>query len=268
MNWKARSTDFDGFRRTLSSEWPDSASLAVLSSVDSTNSAARRALEELEPHDLESRPAVFVAWQQTAGRGRGGRSWKSPAGAGLYASVLAPVTAPRALEALPLLMPVVLCRALANLGVVCGLKWPNDLVVEGRKLGGLLIEAVSSGSSPRAAILGLGINYGRPRSPELETSAIGIRDVLDTPPSLSTLACTLLVPLVEALAQEPSRDLARWAGEYRDLTVHRSGDTLTCRTPGEVLVGDFLGIDGRGFLRLSTPAGERAIGAGDLVESA
>lgn len=247
-------------------DWSGPASLVVSSSVDSTNAQARRAVTALAQKKRDIAPTVFVAWHQTAGRGRGGRRWESPAGDGVYASVLVPVVAAAALEALPLLLPVLLCRALRAIGLEgCGLKWPNDLVVDGRKLGGLLIESVSVGSSPQAAILGFGINY---RTPESTTApAVGLVELLDSAPALVHWVTALLEPLVQALAKSESHELEHWVTEYRALTVHRSGDRLTCRTASEQLVGDFIGFDCRGFLRLKTEAGERTLAAGDLIES-
>jgi BirA family biotin operon repressor/biotin-[acetyl-CoA-carboxylase] ligase len=124
-------------------------------SIDSTNDAARELAAQGVPHGT-----IVVCREQSAGRGRGDRSWHSPADAGLYLSM---IFRPEAAE----LPPVV--SVLAGLGVVeeldrafAGLhptlKWPNDLIAEDRKLGGLLCEASWTGIGPGHLIVGVGIN--------------------------------------------------------------------------------------------------------------
>ncbi len=123
--------------------------------IDSTNSAALELAE-----DGASAGTVVVCREQTAGRGRGERKWHSPPGTGLYLSM---ILRPRS----PVLSPLV--SILAGLGVVASLdrafpgldpalKWPNDIVRDGSKLGGVLAEAVSDGSGPRHLVVGVGLN--------------------------------------------------------------------------------------------------------------
>src|SRR5438477_1095742 len=108
---------------------------------------------------LEAKPDVLLAAQeQTAGRGRRGRRWYSPPGAGVTFSLSALIRRPaRELAGLSLVAGVGAARALRGLGVAqAALKWPNDLVVDGAKLGGILVETRGS-----LAILGVGINCRR-----------------------------------------------------------------------------------------------------------
>lgn len=266
MSWRNRPTELEGFRSELERGWPPGIGLVVLPTVGSTNTLARRSLES-GPIDVDPAPTAYVAWEQTAGRGRRGRRWSSPPGGGVYATVLAPLRTAGMLEILPLLVPVALCRALRSAGVAsCGLKWPNDLVVEGRKVGGVLIEAVSAGGEPRAAIVGFGINYRTPDDAELATSAIGVAELIQPPPSLAAVARRLLDPLLDRLGRLETERLSDVVGSYRELSVHRAGDRLACRTAAETLEGAFAGFDDRGLLRLSVGAGERRIAAADIVE--
>jgi len=105
--------------------------------TDSTNTRARELAEALAPHGT-----VVTAGEQSAGRGRQGRTWTAPPGkALLYSAILRPLDERHLL--LPLSVPLAVCEAAESLkpGLECAIKWPNDVWVEGRKLGGILIEA-------------------------------------------------------------------------------------------------------------------------------
>ncbi len=142
-------------------------SFEVLPQVDSTNSHAL----QLGRLGVDA-PTVVVAWQQTAGRGRAGRTWQAEPGDSLTMSLALPLAlaeVPGGGSALSLAVGVVVAEALESLlqrrGVAplprVGLKWPNDLWVDDRKLGGILIEAVSGPSLPepqRWVVVGLGMN--------------------------------------------------------------------------------------------------------------
>src|SRR5262245_2998906 len=103
-------------------------------------------------------PVLLVAGEQTAGRGRRGRRWHSAPGAGLTFSLSRRVRRPaRELAALSLVTGVAVARALRGLGVPVELKWPNDLVAGGAKLGGILVETRAAGRDT-LAVFGIGIN--------------------------------------------------------------------------------------------------------------
>lgn len=239
------------------------ANLAVVESVDTTNALARRGLERLGRTGL-SRPWVLAARSQTSGKGRQGRGWESPPDGGVYLSVLAPVSSARTLERLPIEIPVSLCRALRGLGVECLLKWPNDLIVDGKKLAGVLVEAVWEAAEPRAAIIGVGVNYQSPQLPSLLGRTTGLVELLESPPSLSQAASKSAAAILEVVETEVfSRSLV---DEYRDLSAHRLGDPLICRTAAGTVEGRFSGFDQRGFLRLSRDGDEQVISSGSLVE--
>lgn len=259
-------TDFGAFRRELRRDWRGGTELTILETIDSTNALAKRTLASRSVEPLAA-PLVFVAWSQTAGRGRRDRSWSSPGGGGIYASVLTPLHHGAVLETLPVLLPVVACAALRASGVRdCGLKWPNDLLIGGKKLGGFLVEAVTVGNQPSAAILGMGVNYETPTDPDLTTPAIGLVEVLRPLPTLAAVARRLLKPLVDRIAGFETVAMSELIGPYRALCVHRFGERLACRTAAETVEGDFAGFDDHGFLRLLVDADERLIGSGEIVE--
>ena len=134
-------------------------SLTVLGEVDSTN----RFLLEGEGFG-EAGVHVCVAETQTAGRGRRGRAWVSPGGANLYLSVLRTFAAvPESLQGLSLAVGVAVARAMKSLDVQgIALKWPNDILLGGVKLGGILLEMSGRSRAPWRVVTGIGINVDMP----------------------------------------------------------------------------------------------------------
>ena len=127
--------------------------LEVHDRIGSTNDRARELAEAgAEPF------TTVIAEEQTAGRGREGRRWESPAGSGLLISVVAPPSSTADRAVVPLRAGIATCRALerAAPGVRATLKWPNDVLIEGRKVSGILCEA-----APQAIVIGIGINVRR-----------------------------------------------------------------------------------------------------------
>lgn len=224
----------------------------------STSDELRRLIAEGAPPGL-----VITAAEQTAGRGRQGRAWASPPG-NLYASVLLePAVPPARLPQLGLVAAVALGEMLAGLlpdGAV-SLKWPNDVLVDGGKVAGLLVEQEGP-----AAILGMGVNlaWAPPDTPYPATS-LRAAGVALTPDGA-------LEPLLQALAGW----LARWeAGGFAAIRAawlaraHPVGTALRVRLGGPaaagVIEGTFGGLDADGALLLDTPAGRRRIAAGEVV---
>jgi BirA family biotin operon repressor/biotin-[acetyl-CoA-carboxylase] ligase len=265
-----------------------SGNLVVVARTVSTNLLARTVAVEYEREGLDLSPMLVLAFEQSGGRGRQGRSWSSPRGLGIYATLARLYAAPGLLPALPLLVGVGLCRALApHLPQGCRLKWPNDLLVpaaagEGRggetggggrkgprtwrKIGGVLIEALVHPGDGCAALIGFGVNHGQ-RSEQLPPGATSL--VLETGGHLGGLAAGLgeltwdLVAGVER-ELEHAGDLAYAVSAYRELLMHQPGDRLVCRVGQRQIEGTFAGIDDLGRLRLrQTGAGERAAAGGD-----
>jgi BirA family biotin operon repressor/biotin-[acetyl-CoA-carboxylase] ligase len=147
--------------------------LHVLPSVTSTNDEARRAAQNGAPHG-----STWVAETQTAGRGRRGREWVSRPGEGLLLSVLLRVRcAPSRLPHIALLAGLAVMEGilLAVPGVDVRIKWPNDVVVDMRKLAGVLVEAVTVGSHVDAVVVGIGLNvHTRSFPPHLANKATSL----------------------------------------------------------------------------------------------
>jgi BirA family biotin operon repressor/biotin-[acetyl-CoA-carboxylase] ligase len=270
--------------------------LVVLQRVPSTNAIGRRIARDYFADGELPPPSLVVAWEQTAGRGRRGRSWASPAGRGVYASLVTPLAGDDGLHTLPLLAAVGLCRAagrhLPEAGPVCRLKWPNDLLLGaldegGRKLGGVLIEtergeAAGTGAGGGAlvgtvAVIGFGVNYRA--SPEVEAAiasggagalpAAALADESPEPPSLAALVGDLAAAVLAEL--EHLGDEGYAAREYQALSAHLPGEWMRCRDGSRTVEGVFLGFDRRGFLRLrpeASPAGEERelrLAAGEVL---
>lgn len=240
--------------------------LVVLERVDSTNLLARRIVSEL--HETEAGPpgVVLCAWEQTHGRGRQGRSWASPRGKGIYVTLVRRVDEPGLLQCLPLAVGIALCRTLdGHLAAPVRLKWPNDVLVDGRKIGGVLIESISSSGGPVICLIGFGVNNAHSRDELPTESATSLRLEGVEAPNLAALA----LELVDAIEERLTRlgEVATTIADYQALSIHQPGDRLRCRLGTETVEGEFLGFDDRGFLRLSVQGNEQLLTAGEVIEA-
>lgn len=267
--------DFAAFRRELFGRRAAPIdNLVCLPTVPSTNTLGRRIAGEYLKEEMPLPTVLIVAFEQTAGRGRWGRSWLSPPGQGIYASLAMPLAGGSEMATLPLLAAVGLAqtinRHLAAAGSrPCRLKWPNDLVVGGRKLAGILIDGLSEGDE-HAAVVGFGVNHGQSEEELVELAPpsdagagpTSLRIETTSPPPLAEL----LWELVEGLQRQLGHlgDAAYAARGYSELSVHRPGDPLRCRAGEDTIEGTFLGFDLRGHLRLEVAGEEIRIAAGEV----
>lgn len=215
--------------------------------TDSTNTRARELAAAGAPHGT-----VVTAAEQSEGRGRQGRIWTAPPGkALLYSAILRPLDTDDTL--LPLAVPLAVCEAAEALepGIECGVKWPNDVQVGGRKLAGVLIEARPQDGW---AVIGVGLNL-----------AIAAEEF---PPELRERATSLSGASIDDAAAVLSRRLEHWLGADQEtvLEAWRARDVLRGREiTWEGGSGVAAGIDDRGYLLVVSPAGERvAVGAGEI----
>jgi BirA family biotin operon repressor/biotin-[acetyl-CoA-carboxylase] ligase len=213
--------------------------------LGSTNDRARNLAEG------GARPfSVVVAEQQSAGRGRGGSSWHSPAGAGLWISALLPDARPPVLH-VPLLVALATARAAEEVcrGLSVGLKWPNDLVVRGRKVGGILCE---HGHGPVVAGVGVNVRQRRDDFPEaLGERATSLEAAACGRVSMGALATELLSQLhclVPAMTTELPTEIHQ---ELVDRDVLRDRPVVS----DQVGQGTARGLDGDGALLVERPGG-------------
>lgn len=237
--------------------------LALFESVDSTNRVARAMAAASLDRAGVVRPFVVAALEQTAGRGRQGRVWSSPPGLGVYLSLVVPACPVEWLSGLPLLAGVALCRGLAPLVPgACRLKWPNDVLVDGRKIAGILIETVRGANREATAVLGVGVNQHH-REEELPVpGATSIESCGGKRISSGNLAGRL----VEALGRELGRlgEAGYAIQAYEDLSIHRPGDVMICRTARREMTGRFAGFEGDGRLRLETDGGIESLSSAEV----
>lgn len=146
----------------LSTEWAGEKILSF-AEIDSTNNEAKRQAEAGAGHGM-----LAVSEVQTAGRGRMGRPWSSPAGSGIWMSLLLrPPLAPIQASGLTLVMALAVREAIVTMtGTDCGIKWPNDIVSEGRKVCGILTEMSAEPDRINHVVIGVGINVTDDSFPE------------------------------------------------------------------------------------------------------
>ncbi|WP_372728704.1 biotin--[acetyl-CoA-carboxylase] ligase [Nocardioides sp.] len=234
----------------------------VVAEAASTNALVADRARVGEPEGL-----VVVAEHQTSGRGRLDRTWQTPDRAALTFSVLLrPKAAPAAWPWLPLLAGYAVGRALEEVGLRAGLKWPNDVLLDDLKVAGILTELVETPDGP-AAVVGIGLN--------VSTTAEELP--VDTATSLALAGATGLdrTDLLATLLRTLHTEYAAWqAGNGAEL---RAAYTRACVSlgrqvrvdlpSGEVLSGTAVGIDPDGRLRVRTGTGEVSVGAGDVVHA-
>lgn len=230
--------------------------------LPSTNDLAKELAETGAVHG-----EVVIAECQTAGRGRRGRSWVSPAGRNLYLSVvLRPALPPQRAPELTLVASLAACDACRQAGVDAGIKWPNDVLVGGRKVAGILTELSAEPDLVHWVVLGIGVNLNA----TAEDFPDDLRDVatslalergqpvpraLFTAALLSTLEQWLDVHAAEGF--EPIRQ----AWRERSCTL---GHEVRVEADGRELSGEAEDIDEGGALVVRTPSGRVRVVAGDV----
>jgi len=240
--------------------------LQLLSVTDSTSDRLRAA----EP-PAAGRLQLVLAEFQRGGRGRRGRRWLAPYGGGICFSLATTFARrPPDLPALGLAAGVAAWRALRRAGLrSLGLKWPNDLLVEGRKLGGLLVEVDGEADGPLRAIIGLGVNWQLSPAIHDAVRAAGglpptaISECLPGAPSRHTLAAALVDALAMALDQFAVEGFAPSAADWREADLLR-GRSVEVHCGRRSLSGTACGIDASGNLLVATPQGLETVVAGEV----
>jgi BirA family biotin operon repressor/biotin-[acetyl-CoA-carboxylase] ligase len=240
--------------------------IVLLATTSSTQALARELITAMDGEEQRLATTVIISERQEHGEGRGGRGWVSPAG-GLYLTWLRSGLETETIALLPMLAASAAQAAVAEIGVAgVAIKWPNDLLVGGRKLAGILVFA-RHGETGWAAV-GLGVNVAAAPSldgaPGLPATAVADHLELGDPElARDRIACSFVDRLSEALV-EPERALAAW----RKLLLQQPGDRLRVRlASGSEASGVVIGIEDRGFLRLRCGDAERVITGGDIIES-
>lgn len=240
--------------------------LEVFTELGSTN---RELLERAPP-----KPGaldVCIAEFQTAGRGRRGRRWSTPLGAGLCLSAAWQFAdTPPGLSALTLALGVVVRRAVAAVtNVDIALKWPNDLVWDERKLGGILLELTAEAQGGCHVVAGIGLNVELP--PKLlrtlsdwPRGAVDLATATGVPPSRTALAAALIGELAELFAGYAAQGFQPYRADWRAADFLR-GRRVTLDDAGGTVSGTAIGIQADGALLIETAGGaRRRVTAGDV----
>ena len=233
----------------------------LLESVDSTNAEAFRRLE------AGTRPPFFVVTeQQTAGRGRRGRQWVSPFGENLYYSLLLRIEGGGAqLDGLSLVVGLAVRAALLELGVAeVGLKWPNDLLVSGRKIAGILLEMSGDPADVCHVVVGIGVNVNMLSADGVGQPWTSMRNELDQRQvDRNVLINSLNDHLYRYTTRHLSEGFSALSGEWESAHLWQ-GREVSLVSGDRGVDGRVLGVDSRGALRLLVAGVERQYSGGEL----
>lgn len=240
--------------------------LVILEVTESTQAMARELIEDLDQEERRLSATVIISNRQEHGEGRDGRIWTSPPG-GLYLTWVQSGLDEGSISRLPMVAAAAAHAAIAEIGVEgIRIKWPNDLIVGGRKLAGILIFARHG--LPSWVAVGIGVNIAS--TPTIDNhnalQATSVAELLgrsDPGDWRDRIAASFVNNLIAALA-DPQPALAAW----RRLLHQQPGDDVHVRlASGETVAGTLMEVLDEGHLRLRTENGERVVSGGDVIES-
>lgn len=237
--------------------------LQLLETVDSTNAEALRRVAAGSGPGL-----VCSAELQTAGRGRRGRAWVSPYARNIYLSLVWEYhEGAAALEGLSLAVGVAVARALARLGLPpLQLKWPNDLLFGGAKLGGVLLEMAGDASGRCQVVIGVGINVSMPAAAAhaIDQAWTDLATVCGgQAPSRNAVVANLLNELLPLAASFARTGFAPWREAWMALDAFADAPVVL-HSGEQRQAGVARGVDERGALQLETTLGVRCIYGGEI----
>ncbi len=209
---------------------------------------------------------MVTADRQTAGKGRRGRVWETPAGAGLAMSlVLRPKVALENLSELTILAGIAVFRCLKRLGAAPKIKWPNDIRLNGRKVCGILAETSLKDGAALYTVLGIGINVKKTAySEEVAEIAISLEEV-GIAASRESLMAAITGELMDLVAEwEKTGNISFIVGEYESSMEWINEICRVIGADGSFIEGKVLGISSDGALRFLTEKGEQLITAGEV----
>lgn len=237
--------------------------LQLFDQLDSTNAHLMNEAANGAAHGT----CVAATWQ-TAGRGRRGRAWQAGLGAGLTFSLLWRFQCGAgALSGLSLAVGLALVRALAELGVTgVALKWPNDLLFEGRKLAGILIELQGDMDGPSAAVIGIGLNLHLPAAVReaIDQPVVDLQELLGSKLNASEVLAAVLRHLADVLQVFETRGFEALQQEWMDAHAYQGQPVRLLMPDGRMIHGVAAGVAGDGALLLTDAQGTRRYAAGEI----
>ncbi len=242
--------------------------LAVMGQVDlqltipSTNALA---MSESQKGDCHGR--LFVAEQQTAGRGRRGREWVSPFARNLYFSLVWRFEqGVAALEGLSLLVGLAMVRAMKKIDIEgVQLKWPNDLLYQNKKLAGILLEVHGEASGQCQVVIGVGVNAEMPREigEAIDQPWIDLKTVVGKHVSRNLLLAEILNELVVCLGEFEKNGFSGLVSEWQSHNAMQD-QSIVLQVGNELVEGVCKGVDASGALLLKSGADVRAYHGGEI----
>ena len=228
-------------------------SIELFQSLGSTNKYLR---EQAEKSDCSG--SVVLAERQTSGRGRRGKTWVSPFAANIYMSILWDFEqGAQALEGLSLAVGVAVRRALIEMGLEdVRLKWPNDIYIGNKKLGGILLEMIGDPAGHCSVVIGVGINVSMPASiaVNIDQPWTDCCSESDAPIARSRLAALLIDNIFDILNDFESLGFAGYRDEWQEADAFK-GLQGTISTPRDSVSGTVIGVDNSGAVQLKLMSG-------------
>ena len=233
----------------------------LLDEVDSTNAYL------LKRPDLRGLQ-VALAERQTQGRGRRGRPWVSPFARNIYLSLSWTLEGGiNQAEGLSLVIGMAVARTLGRLGLMdAGIKWPNDIHWQQKKLGGILLEMAGEAGGPCRLVVGIGLNVAMNelQNQEIDQPWVDLSTIMmGAPPSRNKLAAMLLNAVIEVLRDFESGGLAHFLTEWRRYDLV-SGREVSLHLPDRIVTGYAQGIDETGALLVRTEQGIQRFVSGEV----
>jgi len=239
-------------------------SMQIFDEIDSTNSESIR---QIQSGKIENR--MVVANSQTAGRGRRGRQWLSPKNSGIYLSLTRRFSLEaNALQALSLVTAISVIDALQEFAAKgLQLKWPNDVLFEGKKLAGILLELQQNETS-RFVVFGIGVNIelSADSLDSIDRPVTDLHSIINGSPSRVILLAALLNNLCRNLGKYQSSGFASFEERWNSLDCYRMKD-IEIQNGESRLIGKSLGVDASGSLLLQTAKGTQSINGGEVFPS-
>ncbi len=246
------------------SEWPQGYGLHILKEVDSTLNEAVR----LAP--TATGPVWIMAHHQTAARGRRGRAWANPKGNLAATLLMRPPSDPEQAALRSFVAALALydaCVAVTGRAVGLALKWPNDVLLNGGKLAGILLESTGQGRGVSHLAIGIGVNLSEaPGTDRVEAGAVRPVSLLSETGALTTPE-DFLTELAVAYAHYETQFMTYGFEPIRTAWLSRAarlGEVITARTATSETVGTFETVDVGGSLVLNTAKGRVSIPAADV----
>jgi BirA family biotin operon repressor/biotin-[acetyl-CoA-carboxylase] ligase len=233
-----------------------------LRSTGSTMKDAAGLAARGEPHGT-----VVVAEAQTAGIGRHGHSWYSESGGGLYLSII--LRLPLAPDALPVLTMALglatQCAVDDIAGVSCDLRWPNDLLLNDKKLAGIMVQATDLPGTKGVLIAGIGLNVNQPAfPPELRTIATSLRIETGVEHSKEALLDRIVAESLKYASLLADRGKAPILRQFEARSSYVSGKSVEVDGSNRTIAGITAGLDENGFLLVRTATGTETIVTGGV----